>query len=276
MSGVIMSLIQEFLEGLFGSVDNYLLTNLAEISFYIEKTITGIGFSGFDSLFSIFLNAGTSLIILKFLKKGFDIYVLWIDGDADYDPMLLLTNFSKAIIVALTFPIMYEWLVKIITDLIDKAINGIGLNSNPNLHLILLDWNTINIFMGLGYLVFFIIYIFLLIQFYKRGFEILILRIGMPLACTGLMDADKGVFKTYIQKFIQSSLTVLLQVVLAKLGLVLITDGHLILGLAASYFAVKTPRFLQEFLILSSSGGGMMNTVYSSARIVEIGKRLVK
>ncbi|WP_326497917.1 conjugal transfer protein TrbL family protein [Clostridium sp. ZS2-4] len=35
-------------------------------------------------------------------------------------------------------------------------------------------------------------------------------------ACVGLLDADNGVFRTYIQKFFQSTLAVLVQIVLAK------------------------------------------------------------
>ncbi|OZV13525.1 hypothetical protein CIW83_02980 [Tissierella sp. P1] len=276
MGKIIMLLIQEFLEGLFDNISNTLLTNLAEISFYPENTLSSVGFSGFNSLFDVFLSAGISLIIIKFLKKGFEIYVLWTDGDADADPLLLLTNFARAIVVALTFPIMYGWLVEVITDLMNKAIGALGLDANPNVSSILTNLASGGIFIGIALLVFFIIYLLLLIQFYKRGFEILILRIGMPMACVGLMDADKGVFKSYIQKFFQSSITVLVQVVLAKLGLVLMIGGHYIWGFAASYFAIKTPKFLQEFLIMSSSGGSMMNTVYSGARLVEMGRRFAK
>lgn len=276
MGKIIMLLIQEFLEGLFDNISNTLLTNLAEISFYPENTLSSVGFSGFNSLFDVFLSAGISLIIIKFLKKGFEIYVLWTDGDADADPLLLLTNFARAIVVALTFPIMYGWLVEVITDLMNKAIGALGLDANPNVSSILTNLASGGIFIGIALLVFFIIYLSLLIQFYKRGFEILILRIGMPMACVGLMDADKGVFKSYIQKFFQSSITVLVQVVLAKLGLVLMIGGHYIWGFAASYFAIKTPKFLQEFLIMSSSGGSMMNTVYSGARLVEMGRRFAK
>nr|WP_242836692.1 conjugal transfer protein TrbL family protein [Clostridium sp. BNL1100] len=29
-----------------------------------------------------------AMIILKFLKKGFEAYVLWTEGDADADPLL--------------------------------------------------------------------------------------------------------------------------------------------------------------------------------------------
>ena len=44
-------------------------------------------------------------------------------------------------------------------------------------------------------LVFVIVYFILYFQFLMRGLEILILRVGMPLACVGLIDNDKGVFK---------------------------------------------------------------------------------
>ncbi len=78
------------------------------------------------------------------------------------------------------------------------------------------------------------------------------------------------------RNFFQSTLTVLVQVVLAKLGLSLMFSGHLFWGgIAAEYFAVKTPSFLQEFLIFSG-GGGMVNNIYSSARLVQMFKNVVK
>ncbi len=43
-------------------------------------------------------------------------------------------------------------------------------------------------------------------------------------------------------------------------------SGHLFWGIAAEYFAVKTPSFLQEFLIF----------IYSSARLVQMFKNVVK
>ena len=73
----------------------------------------------------------------------------------------------------------------------------------------------------------------LYIQFLTRGLEILILRIGLPLACVGLMDNDNGIFRSYIQKFFQSTMAVLVQIVLAKLGVALMLNTHVFWGLAA-------------------------------------------
>ncbi len=47
---------------------------------------------------------------------------------------------------------------------------------------------SLNLFNAVISLVFFICFFFLYIQFLMRGMEILILRMGMPIACTGLME----------------------------------------------------------------------------------------
>lgn len=275
MSRIISLLIVEWLEGLFDFVGNQMLNGIVPLALHAEKYMLNLGISGFDALFKIFADLGISLIIIKFLKKGFEMYVLWTDGDADADPMLLLSNFFRAMAIALTFPILYDWMARIITDLSEQSLKAIGLGPNLEFVFLLEKISKLSLFSIIAFAVFFIIFILLYIQFIKNGLEILVLRIGIPLACVGLMDADKGVFKTYIQKFFQATLTVLVQVILAKMGLALMINEHLIWGIAANYFAVKTPKFLQEFLILPG-GGGIMNNVYSSARLFQMLKSVVK
>ena len=68
------------------------------------------GGSMVDVLFEILLGFGVSLIILKFLKKGFECYVMWTDGDPDSEPIQLIIRFVQAIAVAVCFPVMYGWL----------------------------------------------------------------------------------------------------------------------------------------------------------------------
>jgi hypothetical protein len=54
-------------------------------------------------------------------------------------------------------------------------------------------------------------------------------------------------------------------------------NTHVFWGLAALLLALRTPKFLQEFLIISGGqGGGMMNKVYSTARIYQMGKAVFK
>ncbi len=267
--GLIFSLISGAIAYDFG------LEKLVTMALYAEKQISSLGTNGFDTLFDIFFGYGVSLIILKFLKKGFETYILWTDGDPDADPIILLTNFFRAMAIAISFPIVYDIFAEIIEKASTEVMTTIGLNVNTGFDAILDSSNFLGFFTAIAVLVFFVIFIFLYIQFITRGLEILILRIGVPLACTGLMDADKGVFRTYTQKFLQSFFTVLIQVVLAKLGLVIMLNGHIFYGIACLLLALKTPRFLQEFLIVSSSGGGM-HGIYSSVRLVQMAKMAFK
>ncbi|CDI50108.1 hypothetical protein BN906_02118 [Clostridium tetani 12124569] len=54
-------------------------------------------------------------------------------------------------------------------------------------------------------------------------------------------------------------------------------NTHVFWGIAALILAIKTPRFLQEFIIISGGqGSGVMGTIYQSARLVQIAKGVFK
>lgn len=53
------------------------------------------------------------------------------------------------------------------------------------------------LFTAIVSLILFIRLFLLYIQFLMRGMEILILRVGIPIACVGVLDSDKGIFRTY-------------------------------------------------------------------------------
>ena len=97
--------------------------------------------------------------------------------------------------MAVCFPTMYGWLAGIVEEMSDKMLEAIGLATAY-------DWagwvsgiSTLGLVTAIFGLVFVIVYFILYFQFLMRGLEILILRVGMPLACVGLIDNDKGVFK---------------------------------------------------------------------------------
>lgn len=85
-------------------------------------TVTGVKF--FNLLMPTTYGIGLSLIVLKFLKKAFDIYVLWTDGDPDADPFLLLTNFVRAVGTALVFQWVYGLFVDICQELTKEDVDG--------------------------------------------------------------------------------------------------------------------------------------------------------
>jgi len=271
MDKLIVNLINKFIEGFLDQQGDSIF-NLSNIVLYPEKTMNTMGFGGFEDIMKIFLNFGISLIVLKFLKKGFETYALGTDGDPDMEPVQLLTNFIRAMALALCFPILYNFFANIISDLTEKAIGAIGLgNVVTNIDYdFILQLGKEMLFSVVVILVYFIVYIAFFVKFIVLGWQIMILRIGVPLACVGLMDANQGVFRTYIQKFLQVGFTVLLQIVLAKFSLALVLSSHLIWGFAALIMAIKTPRFLQEFLVLPE--GNASSTIYASTRLAQMVK----
>ena len=272
-----MLLISAILTGCMLYV-NTMLEGIVPIALHAEDYMdTLLGTNGISGIFDIFFAFGVSLIILKFLKKGFERYILWTEGDADTEPIILLTGFFKVLAVAICFPTLYDWLAEIVADMRSQVITIISDDMATDFTAIITGISTAGIFTGILSLIFFICFFILYIQFLTRGLEILILRVGVPLACVGLMDNDNGIFRTYIQKFFQSTLAVMVQIILAKLGIALMLNMHVFWGLAALLLALRTPKFLQEFIIVSGGqgGGGMMNKVYSTARIYQMGKSVI-
>ena len=111
------------------------------------------------------------------------------------------------------------------------------------------------------------------VQFIIRGAEIFVLKLGFPLACVGLVNADGGVFTQYISKLLKSMLTVLVQILCCKLGLFLLFSGQLIYTIAMIILAIKTPKMLQEFM-LGGGGGGISNVIITASKTMELSGQL--
>lgn len=185
--------------------------------------------------------------------------------------MTLVTNFIKSIAIAICFPALYGWFAEIVEELSKQVIDVIGLSMNQDMAALLTGISSAGLFTAIVSLIFFICFFFLYIQFLMKGLELLVLRIGIPLACTGLMDADKGIFKPYIQKFIQALTAIVVQLALAKLGIALMMNLHAFWGLACMLLAIRTPKFLQEFLITTGSSHGL-STVYQTVQLTRAAK----
>lgn len=243
------------------------LSNITDISFNAEKYLTSNIGMNLDDVFTMIRVFGFYLIILKVLKKGFEVYILWTDGDSEMDPFILFTNFFKAIIIAIIFNSLYGYAVEIIVDMMDKllgSINNVDF-TKATLSGALGQYLVKGIIMLIMAIVYVICYILLYLQFIKRGLEILYLKLGVPLACVGLMDSDGGIFKMYIKKFAQEFFTVLLQAFALKLSLAFMINGHYLFGIAAIASSLKVPQFLSEFIMVNTGGGGVVQRVTSTA-----------
>lgn len=279
MEIILVLLIVAVLNGAIAYIDQ-MLQELVTMTLYADRYMFSInGSSMVDVLFDILLGFGVSLIILKFLKKGFECYVMWTDGDPDTEPAGLVVRFVQAVAVAVCFPILYRWMGSIIESLINKLLTAVGTSTSYDWQAWVNGITSLGLVTSIFGLIFIICYFILYFQFLMRGLEILILRIGMPMACVGLLDNDKGVFRTYINKFFQSTLAVVIQICLCKLGVgMMLNVGinmNVFWGLACMVLAIKTPAFLRDFLI-PTGGGGMVNNVYHSIRLAGMAKSLVR
>lgn len=280
MEVILVLLIVAVLNGAVAFIDT-MLTDLVPMTLHADEyMIAASGGSMVQILFDILLGFGVSLIILKFLKKGFECYVLWTDGDPDSEPTYLIIRFIQAIAVAVCFPVMYGWLADITQSLTDQLLTAIGASTNFGWQAWVDGIATLGLVTAIFGLVFVICYFILFFQFLMRGLEIMILRIGLPLACVGLLDNDKGVFGNYLNKFFQSTLSVVVQICLCKLGVGMMMNiginMNIFWGIACLVLAIKTPRFLADFMVPSGGGGGVINNVYHSVRLVGMAKNIMK
>jgi len=281
MEVILVLLIVAVLNGAIVFIDE-MLTALVPMTLYADQYMTAAsGISMVDVLFEILLGFGVSLIILKFLKKGFECYVMWTDGDPDSEPTYLIIRFVQAIAVAVCFPVLYGWMAEITENLTNQILDGIGMSTNYDWQTWVMGLESSGLVTAILGLIFVICYFMLYFQFLMRGLEIMILRIGMPLACVGLLDNDKGVFRTYLNKFFQSVFSVIVQVSLCKLGVgMMLNTGinlNLFWGISCMTLAIKTPKFLSEFMVpAGSGGGGVVNNVYHSVRLAGMARKMMK
>lgn len=288
MTKILEALLTDFFKDAFPFAD-VLFAKLINIVFWVENHISdGSIFENtlinnskselfFDKMFQITTMFGISFLIFKFLKKIFDTYIIGSDGDPTMSIENIFIGFCKALIIIFSFNFLYGIFVEISVDFTNKMLDAVGLVTRPSLMQIFTKFFLgSGLFMLLGLLVFFICYLILIFQFIKRGIEMLILRIGVPIACVGLIDSDKGVFAPYIKIFIQNSITVVVQLAMIKLGFGVTTNGNIFFGIACMIMGIKTPQFLQQFMIGLGNGGINMMNINQTASMVSRVSRFIK
>ena len=259
---------------LINDAANYIgsvFSDLSELTLHIENTLWGMTpgqmVTILNTLQKICLGLCIAMIIFKFLKKGFETYVLWTDGDADADPILLTTCFFKALATVLAFPIVYSFFTEIVALSAEKIRLACVVPSSGQITISVSAglFNTIGVFIAL------IMLIALYVQFLKRGVELFILRMAFPFGCLGLLDSDKAMYKAMTQKLIQCGATVVIQVALSQIAFSLIFSGHPIIGIGVVSATLATPKFLQEFVIQGTSGN-ISGNMYQAVKIFQIVK----
>ena len=265
------SILTGLITSIIGGADNVInsaFNGLIDMCFNSENYIAsnfGSTVVDFSELKALILSLAISLIVLKFLKKGFDMYILWTDGEADTPPLTYIVYFVRAIVVAISFSVLYDWIIQI--------AQSFGESNNISLTTIIANIATAGLFTAIIALIALILLFVLYIQFLMRALEMFVLKLGFPLACVGLVNPDGGVFKSYSEKLIKSILTVLVQIILCKIAIILIMNVKMLFGIAAIIMAIKTPKFLQEFM-LGGGTGGISSVIVTTSKTMELSSQI--
>lgn len=196
-----------------------------------------------------------------------------LNGESELPIGTYIMFFVRSIVVALSFEVLFNSVIEIAEMFGNQLLNALSLD------LMLPDWGYVvefcmtSLFSSLTGVIAIILFVVLYVQFLVRGVEILVLRLGFPLACVGLLESNSGIFQSYSQKMFKSVLTVIVQIILCKLGLALVFAGHWFYAIAVVMMALKTPSFLQEFMLTGNSGG-MGAIVMNTSKTIELSRQV--
>ena len=195
---MLKSLFNDFLEDLAKDavkLINKFLVDLMDIALNCQNYIStkhlikGLSLSKVNA---VILKYAIALLILKFVQKGFSIYILQSDGDPDHDPIHILTGFCQAVAISVTFLGLYTPLVNIFETFTKAILTAIGskgeIEAIKDQFLLTLFGNGITTV--LLFIIFLIIIFLIYIQIIKNGAELMVLKFAIPLLSVGLMDSD--------------------------------------------------------------------------------------
>lgn len=262
-----------------------MLNGMFDVVFDVAGQIQGVGWDKIvNDISNTIYSVAIYLMIIKFLVKMFNTYVLWSDGE-DVDPIQMVTNFIKAVVIAFSFPYIYRYFINIARKVIDAMTASITDSTGEVFNKF---FDSLIQSMGFGPLVLGLVFVVGIIVMYfsfmKRGIELEMMILGVPLACTGLLDNDKGVFKSYMNQMVKLIITTMFQIVLMRLGLALglnagAFDGtgwNMLYGIACIFLSLKVPQILSEWMIPSGGNGGGMQKLYAVSMVSRAVKGLVK
>lgn len=275
MESILTSLITSIIGGADSAI-NTAFNGLIDMCFRGEQYLSsnfGTQVISFDAIKTLILSLAISLIVLKFLKKGFDMYIMWTDGESDTPPLTFIVYFIRAVVVAISFSVLYDWLIDVASEVGNSMLTAMSMTENISLTTSIATIASGGIFTAIVCLIALILLFVLYIQFLMRSLEMFILKLGFPLACVGLVNADGGVFKSYAEKLFKSVLTVLVQILLCKIAIILILNVKMLFGISAIILAIKTPKFIQEFM-LGGGSGGISNVIVTTSKTMELSNQI--
>lgn len=229
-----------------------------QMALNIETLIPAVDF---QKVYLYIAGFAFGLLTFNILKKMFGIYVAKIEGDSGTSPLEYLKSYAKAVIVIYSFNFLYTYFTKITVSLYDGISNIIVISNN----ITLLDTLVSNT-SGATYIMLFIYVVCLLVlqvMLFMNGITILILKLGIPLACTTIADGSNNKFTATMSIIGKLILTTFAQLVVFNLSLITLSSSVVFVGLFISIGlmagAFKMEKQFTE-LFAASAGSGVLRS----------------
>lgn len=269
---LIGSLTEKSGEEILEAISTVSLQNIYKLEHFFAHQIH----IDYNSIYIGVASVSLGLLLLLYLKKGFEIYILGIEGDADVDPIVHLINVVRVIAVIVGFNTIFDLSIEIMGKLMsvlftknDGKFNALDIAFALKLSTILFS---------ILYIIVVILIIKIIIQLIKRSIELFILRIGVPIAALGFLNSDKGIWSIYVRKFAQEMITVVLQIFLFILGTEIFATQKeifpMLIGISILSASLKLPQFLSEIIVMPSQGNAF-GKIHSSLMIFNSVKSLI-
>lgn len=245
LTSLLVKPIMELIDvGLFSST----FTNI----FFIERQF-GISENIIMAINVVILSFSGSILTIKLLHKLFSVYILKKEGDATTSVLDYVKNYCLGIGISLTFTVAYQWLGTVMQEL-QAGISSVLGTGEYNFDLTNLAFSS-----GLFIIIYVIFVAVVYVNFLINGVRMLILRLGMPFACVGLIDGEKGFYGIFIKKIFQTAITVLVQIVLVQLSTLPLLAGNkaisILSGIAILAYSMKISTDLNEIFLANASSG---------------------
>lgn len=280
-------ILEKFQKDLINNVINEALellqlicADLAEKTFFFEKLFgDGLYTNAFEMAYDMMYMMCCTLLVLKLLWKGWNVYVLWNGGDPEVAPGELLKNSAWAIVVSAGFPLVYEIGVKTALYIVETVLlffNMDGLGSDTSSLLIntltdILEAGDVTLLLSIFFSIMVVVLHFRML---RQGAELLIFRLGVPLATIGLVNSDGGAWPGYIQVLLKQGFSVMAQYFCIVVGVAVYCSDGGIYGYAGGIALVMTafaaPKLLSQFVIPNGGGGGMAQKVSAVSNVIRI------
>lgn len=273
MSGLIFDFLLEWIAVGTEFMGTLVLDFVDNIFWFDQLISEQMSADSFDNIFNYIYGASVLLITLKFLYKGFMVYIVGRDGDDAVSPKEYLKGAAAAVIISAAFPFLYKYLADFSSEMLNKILDILAGEGG------MIDMSSTGALMGdalatltgipaLLVIIYIVNFIILYFKMLKQGAELMILRLGVPFAAVGLINNDSGVWKPYAQQFIKVALTVIVQFGCIFLSVKLFMTMNYILAIVMIMLAKSIPMLLNQFLIMGSSNGGNIGAKIGTATTV--------